>query len=49
MGPRNSDTGQDDAAADTPKGSFGSGAGSRGTEPGEVPAKAGSGSTIDLE
>jgi hypothetical protein len=47
MGPRNSDTGQDDEDADAPKGSFGSGAGSRGVEPGEVPAKSGSGKTVD--
>lgn len=47
MGPRNSDTGQDDAEADTPDGSFGSGAGSRGAAPGEVPAKSGTGDTLD--
>ena len=47
MGPRNSDTGQDDTDADAPKGSFGSGAGSRGAAPGEVPAKSGSGHTVD--
>lgn len=47
MGPRNSDTGQDDADADAPKGAFGSGAGSRGTAPGEFPAKSGAGDTVD--
>jgi hypothetical protein len=47
MGPRNSDTGQDDTDADAPKNSFGSGSGSRGTRPNEVPAKAGSGNTLD--